>query len=353
MSGVELLCAHQNEGITCNEAKFTCTGCRLVHYCRPKCQQDHWAKHKANCKSPYMKKSWKPLWYVQGRDAAFEDQGFLNLEVKYLWGNTPAIDILVLEKHEDVSNNKDLHILFAASSDIRNLRMTIASLPIEYRQTVNITANDLDTNVTARNVILLLIAFAVEEPGEAVDCKLHVWFAAQLTRSHFELLDSKIRPLNQEALIQSPYNRIHTWNFGNHSVWLTLTQSAWSSMLDRLQVPDGLTSSKARNVRGKIARAESRVDYLDRGLFDLPPAHRMGLLKYRNDSIILPFDHPRSEFIIPNLARYRSLFADALRCWAHKNVLSTSSGLASNDLYGKLCYHVKDVLRRFVAAYLR
>ena len=39
--------------------------------------------------------------------------------------------------------------------------------------------------------------------------------------------------------------------------------------------------------------------------------------------------------------------ADPLEGWANTDVLATFSGPASKDLYGKLYYHVKDVLRTF------
>jgi hypothetical protein len=39
--------------------------------------------------------------------------------------------------------------------------------------------------------------------------------------------------------------------------------------------------------------------------------------------------------------------ADPLEGWANKDVLSTFSGPATKDLYGKLYYHVKNILRSF------
>src|SRR4051794_20894642 len=40
--------------------------------------------------------------------------------------------------------------------------------------------------------------------------------------------------------------------------------------------------------------------------------------------------------------------ADPQEGWANNDILATSSGIASSDLYGKLYYHVKKVLRSFL-----
>ena len=39
--------------------------------------------------------------------------------------------------------------------------------------------------------------------------------------------------------------------------------------------------------------------------------------------------------------------ADPLEGWTYKDVLATYSGPASSDIYGKLYYYIKDILRSF------
>ena len=323
---IEQVCAHQADGEPCDrEAKFACKGCLLVQYCGATCQKNHWAKHKSDCKSPYMKSSWMPTWHTQGRNPAFVGDGPPVASfggVKYFWGNTPALDILCLKENEGESYGKDLHILFAgkfferstgrivckhsiASGDIRNLAMTIARLPLHYQKTVNVTLNDWDLDVVARNAIMLLIALTVNDAEKATDCMLHVWYSAQLTKSHIELLRSTVRPLFQEMCSKISEKSdsallAKTWKFGNRSLRVVLTKSSWFSVLRHVSVPAGLTGSKAQHIRMGVTLAEQRVDYLDRHLFLLPPASRMGVVKYRTDGILLPFGHPRSEFAVPN-----------------------------------------------------
>ena len=52
--------------------------------------------------------------------------------------------------------------------------MTIANLPPEYSNTIDVTLNDRDIDVAARNTIMLLVALAVDDAEKATDCMLHV-----------------------------------------------------------------------------------------------------------------------------------------------------------------------------------
>ena len=91
-----------------------------------------------------------------------------------------------------------------------------------------------------------------------------------------------------------------TWKFGNRSLRMVLAKTVWSSVLGHLSVPASLTGPKAREIRVGITLAEQRVNYQDHHLFSLPPASRIGIVKYREDGILLPFGHPRHEFSTPN-----------------------------------------------------
>lgn len=53
-------------------------------------------------------------------------------------------------------------------------------------------------------------------------------------------------------------------------------------------------------VRRATTLALERKNYVDRGLFNLPPAWRVGMMKFRKDGILLPFGVPRDDFDTPN-----------------------------------------------------
>ncbi len=183
--------------------------------------------------------------------------------------------------------------------------MTIARLPIDYQKVFNATLNDLDIDIVARNMIMLLIALTVDNAESATDCMLHVWYSAQLKQSHLQLLESNVYALLQEMcskISEKPNSTLlaKTWKFGDRTLRVVLTKSAWVSVLSHCSVPAGLTSSRAQKIRTGITLARERVDYLDRHLCMIPPASRVGLMKYRTDGILLPFGDSRSDFVMPN-----------------------------------------------------
>jgi hypothetical protein len=95
--------------------------------------------------------------------------------MKKMWGNMPAIDILKAQKNEgEGSSTQDFDILCAASGDLRNVFKTVIELPQEYTGQCAFTVNDLDFDIVARNVIMLMVALYIETE-EAVPAMIHFW----------------------------------------------------------------------------------------------------------------------------------------------------------------------------------
>lgn len=92
-----------------------------VKYCGHHCQAAHWRDHKKVCKSSLAKSSWLPEWDRSNRNPAWaSDTASRNLHNpfgsdKHLWGNTPAIDILQIERNEGLDYGDDVALLFAGS----------------------------------------------------------------------------------------------------------------------------------------------------------------------------------------------------------------------------------------------
>lgn len=80
-----------------------------------------------------------------------------------------------------------------ASSDLRNVIATINGLTSSFTNTCNVTINDKDDLVTARNVICLLVAI-LEDSDEAVPLILHLWYSSRLPPSLLSILGRKIIP---------------------------------------------------------------------------------------------------------------------------------------------------------------
>ncbi|KAF4466645.1 hypothetical protein FALBO_6497 [Fusarium albosuccineum] len=374
-------CANNGADKACNKAgRFACKNCMVVAYCGPECQKEHWSTHKQDCRSFYMKKHWQPGWVLECRRPEFinEEKSTPVGGRQYLWGNTPAIDVLQLEKNEGKRYKKDLSLLFAASGDLRNVVKTLACLPEAYKQTINITINDWDLDVVARNVMLILIALTVNDAKEAADKMTHLWYSASIRQSDLDYLVTKIRPFIAQVCAHigakpegTPLAK--TWTFGSRRVRLVLKKGSWMSLLRRFEVPGTLTLQQARDIRVAVTLASgAQQDFRERHYLVRPPAHRICEEKYRADGLMLPFGASREPFTIPNpqvqgCTRSHAHVADTIRRtiyhkaphwpgremddplagWEATEVMKTNSGAASSDLYGKMYYHIQDVFKKF------
>ncbi|KAF2434008.1 hypothetical protein EJ08DRAFT_694040 [Tothia fuscella] len=193
------------------------------------------------------------------------------------------------------------------------------------------------------NDLKLLFAVAVEDTAAAVDCVLHVWYSAQITKAHIELLDTTVRPLIQEMcdkIIDKTEGQLlaKTWSWGDRTIRIVL----------------GPTSHGAHDLRLTVTLAPERKDHLERHLFTLSPTRRLCFLKFRQDGILLPFSYSRSQYTISNPSFFQRSdawplkdLADPLNGWAFKDVMGTFVGALINDVYGKLYFYVKDVFTSF------
>ncbi|KAL2293460.1 hypothetical protein FJTKL_05361 [Diaporthe vaccinii] len=359
------ICANWSaENTTCKKAgKFCCKNCQLLTYCGPECQRSHWTIHKIDCKSFLGKSTWQPDWVLQNRLPAFVGDGPLQVAFggrKYLWGNVPAFDILQLVANEGEAYDRPLRLLFAASGDLRNVIKTLARLPNSYNQTVEVTVNDRDLDVVARDIILLLIALVIDDIDKAIDCIIHLWYSALVRESDLDIIQKKIRPIVEDVCHKiegkaADSLQAKTWIFGQRSLRLVLQKSAWDALLTFFDNPDGLTAERANLIRKAVTLAEDRKDYRDRHLLFQAHTHRVALTRFREDGLLLPFGTPRGEFNRPNPTIFQMSQswsmpdnADPLTGWSAKEVHNTSAGLAKADIYGKLFVHLRTVLAAFL-----
>lgn len=192
-----------------------------------------------------------------------------------------------------------------ASGDLRNVTKTIAQLPSSYNQPVNVTMNDRDLDIVARNAIMLLIALVVDDINEAIDCIIHVWYSAFIRQSDLSILQQRVRPLIESVCekikSKTPSSLLgKTWTFGQCSLRLVLQKSSWDTVLSFTNIPEGLTAERAHQVRNAVTLAESRKDYRDRHFLFQSPSRRIAKSRFREDGLLLPFASQRHEFCEPN-----------------------------------------------------
>lgn len=192
-----------------------------------------------------------------------------------------------------------------ASGDIRNIVKTVACLPADSTQPIELYINDIDLDVVARNIILLLIGLSIEDDNEAVECMIHVWYSAFLRACDMAILRDRIRPMIEDVCRQnkdkSPALVLgKTWEFAQDSCRIELTNEAWGKVLLHLDNSPGLPTEPAKKLRSAVTLAPERVDFLHRHMLTLTPAHRICEQRFREDGVLLPFGASRLEFSVPN-----------------------------------------------------
>ncbi|KAM3550499.1 hypothetical protein ARSEF4850_008310 [Beauveria asiatica] len=317
--------------------------------------------------------TWRPAWEREGREPSWA----VGLEAgnahnpfggcKFLWGNTPAIDVLQIDRNEGRTYRRDIALLFAASGDLRHVVKTISALQTSVKRHVTIDINDLEFSVVARNAILLLLALKTqassvgcsESPApDIADAMIHIWYSAFLPSRILLLLQEVVKPLLDDVCSQigarAPEKKQgKTWKFSDHCTFrLVLKKSDWIRLRKFL---DGPECPDATEVRRAVTLAQSRADYRDRWYFkESTPLMRVAKRRFQEDGLLLPFGHPRTEFNTPN----PTLFNDS--SWPMDDKADPSSGWpiddvqavslpASGDWYGKLYIYLHNLFQDFLA----
>ncbi|KAF5658279.1 SET MYND domain-containing protein [Fusarium denticulatum] len=330
------------------------------------CQKAHWPIHKIHCKSSLNSDSWKPGWVLQHRNPVFAPGSQVPPNnrrggVTWILGSVPALDVLKLDANEGESYQGKLSLLFAASSDLRNVVKTIAQLPPDWDQPIDITINDRDLNIVGRNAIILLITLTSDDDEQAIDCIIHAWYSSFIRKSDQAVLEQRIRPLIQavcDKTMGKPDNRIlgKTWVFGKRSLRLVLAKGAWDKLLSFVKTPSGLTMEMANHYRKAVTLAESERDFLDRHYVFIPPSHRVAKQRFREDGVLQPFGVGRGEFTVPNPTLFHvpsswpmEYSCEPLDGWSAKDVEMTQHGPATSDIYGRLFTYLLSVLKDFMS----
>jgi hypothetical protein len=192
---------------------------------------------------------------------------------------------------------------------------TIAALPEDSSRRIDITVNDREFDVVARNTVLLLLAVSQQSntttnkptaPSETVEAMIHLWYSASIPSGVLARLE-EVKPLIEEVcnkIAKKPSDSVlsKTWEFSpGRTLRLVLTKTCWLQLRDFLEAPNGLTFEKASQIRTSVTLAPERADYRDRWYYkDCSPFMRLAKQRFREDGLLLPFGHPRKGFDIPN-----------------------------------------------------
>ncbi|KAM0712890.1 hypothetical protein Q7P35_000340 [Cladosporium inversicolor] len=375
--GSNVLSRHSNDitmvatGVACvplcascqSPGDAACKACLLVTYCSKSCQTAHWSTHKRDCKSPLKSPGWQLNWMKEHRvlaHADIDEYGFVKNQMnttKYLWGNVPAFDTIQLSRNEGAGHKDHLKVLFAASGDLRNVVKTVGSPPNSYGGNISVIINDIDFDIVARNIILVLLALTIPDHQKAIETIIHCWYSAFIRPEDLQYLESL------HSLFQAVCDELadrgaasieaRTWKFGKCSVSVMLDKEHWMQLLGFITLSKDLTTQQAHDIRKDVTDSPQRLDFIQRFLLMRKPEHRICKENFRDEGILLPFGHSRKEFTIPNPTLFLSSAwpimddVEPLEGWNFAEVLETKHSSAANDVYGKLFIHIGSVLSSF------
>lgn len=181
---------------------------------------------------------------------------------------------------------------------------------------VDVTINDLDFEVTARNTALLLYVLSSldkahytgeHDVGDIAAAFIHLWYSAFLTaelNSDFKL---RVLPFFVEVCEKTKNEQIYatiekTWKFTiGCTVRLVLRREHWIRLSQYFEIPESISQEAAHSIRRATVLAPERIDYRDRWYYkDLSPPVRVAKQRFREDGLLIPFGCSRGGFVIPN-----------------------------------------------------
>ena len=228
-----------------------------------------------------------------------------------------AIDCLNVAANEGLSaSTTDFKLCFAgeplffaiklipyestASGDIRNLVRTVNSLPDDYSGKCDILFNDRDPIVVNRNFIFLytLLNPIAPIPG-AAELVLHLMYSAALSpQAYSQLCICASMVLGSSLDDEKPLADEHFSVRGRGGLHVVFEQDVLKEFL-KMPLSNYRLEDAIKNMRSAMFHP-SRVDYRDRHLAGLKPAHRVAWNHHRQTGVLAPFSAKTSHLTEPN-----------------------------------------------------
>lgn len=193
---------------------------------------------------------------------------------------------------------------FSASGDLRNVTKSVTGLPPTFRSKCDVFMNDQDLDVVARNAILLLTALCFD-PEPAAEIMVHIWYSALIPQPLLVRLHKKLLPLLhgvRSEVHAEPSNSLFskTWTFSTRTLRLILQRDQWVRLPSYLDIPEGLSASKAQQIRMATTMAPEREDYREQEQYAQLPEWRVSKMDFRRSGVLLPFGSSKKLFDTPN-----------------------------------------------------
>ncbi|XP_072051332.1 uncharacterized protein [Amphiura filiformis] len=192
-----------NVGCTTTGVLKECSGCNDAWFCSTTCQQQNWSLHKDVCRQQKTHiKNGAQLLHTKFQTFISSSRP---LDMPYYFGNSLPIDMLNLDGNEwdgscDQPSDmepllKNYSILSVGCGNIRNVLYTVVSLPDKFTGKLDITLNDLDPFVLARNVLFLYLMTVYASMDNIALTLTTLWYSLHLTESQYNLIIASLKVL--------------------------------------------------------------------------------------------------------------------------------------------------------------
>ncbi|KAG6022118.1 hypothetical protein E4U19_005262 [Claviceps sp. Clav32 group G5] len=334
---------------------LTCLG---FQYCSSECRDAHWSKHQEDCESAFDDKI--TLADVVGSGVGKTEKP------KSAWGSYAATDVIRLSKQtEGPAFDGQLNILLSGVFPLRHMIYSVINLPRTSNPRLKFTLNAtsfFDFRRTFHGVALLCLS-RNDDMVKNAEALIHLWYSSRLTDEIDDHVKSRLADITRQRRSgQGSFLRktdflsdcvVMEWKLPNVQLSLALQEEQKltfdqtvnsSSDLTRLEEFCFKKDDRQRDVKSFFTTAAR-----------MPRSRALGLLQWRVDGLLLPFDHPKSEFYIPNSAFFgedvqfpQGSIEEPLSEWPMEFLdHSVEDFVAMNDVYGKMFYYLRDLLVRF------
>ncbi|KAA1470766.1 hypothetical protein DENSPDRAFT_73505 [Dentipellis sp. KUC8613] len=338
--------------------KLACAVCRLVSYCSKDCQRKHWHVHKRDCKDSIRAADWQASWLRELRSPSFGDEvDFSRSSRVDLWGELPAYNILKLPTNVRLGDNDVQAVISLASSDLRNVILTVNALPSDFPKELFFVLNDRRHPRLLRTLFIIQSLASIEDRNTAADSALHYWYSAFLPEEYVMHLHAVM------PKILLPVNGGPEENKFMFARQLTETTSIMGQLSEHYKSVQGQYSranydaDKVRTELEHVRVSPLNIDRLHRRYCQVEPAHRQALHHFRKTGVLLPFgaatarfEHPNRLLFSPEGKWIQDDLADPLRGWPIEDVMTAGKahGVERADVYGALYFYLTDQLCTFV-----
>ncbi|KAG6021187.1 hypothetical protein E4U41_002604 [Claviceps citrina] len=356
-SGSSRPSARPQKGLVCFVGSL---GLTVSQYCSNECRNSDWPEHRKDCKTPVL--DGVLLERLDGDEKLDADEGE---EPCTPWAKYAATDVIRFSRQtEGPAFDGELNVFLGGVFPLRHLIYSVVKLPRTARPRLRFTMN-ANTPLGIQRTLHGILLLCLSSDGDAeinAEALIHLWYSSRVPHKLLAHVRSRLRDAGLAAeLVSSSFVTAHLSDRMRTFVWkqretkvtacLSVQQAAVFA-----RFPD-TASDVEYLLQSSIRQEDRKSDFLSffRNAARMTRSRALGLRQWRVDGLLIPFDHPREEFDVPNPAFFgkripypEGLVAEPLSEWPMEFLdMSVKDFVAVNDVYGKMFYYLRDMLVQF------